>query len=231
MVRSKLCAHTCTTHRRPVPDRGPSRQDGRIKPRRELRYRRSLIYKVPIFRMLGASARYSRTCVPVETSTPPRRRSMLHIPRSATGGRARSFRRSSSSRRTRWRWAPSGGTGQGRGSCYVGPGPIRPGVTGRPPARPAGRGELVLVRWYYREKVLRWVPSKTAGTAAVLSTSPARGSPRQRSLPSPTSSAGPRRAYQTGCGPRSQWRRPPPCPQSPCQRPRTGRPGGAPAPP
>ena len=108
MVRSKLCAHTCTTHRRPVPDRGPSRQDGRVKPRRELRYRRSLIYKVPILRMLGASARYSRTCVPVETSTPPRRRSILHIPRSAADGRARSFRRSSSSRRTRLRWAPPG---------------------------------------------------------------------------------------------------------------------------
>ena len=113
MVRSKLCARTCTTHRRPVPARGPSGQDGRVKPRRELRYRRSLIYKVPILRMLGASARYSRTCVPVETSTPPRRRSMLHIPRSAVGGRARSFRCSSSSRRTRLRWAPPGV----RGDC------------------------------------------------------------------------------------------------------------------
>ena len=112
MVRSKLCAHTCTTHRRPVPDRGPSRQDGRVKPRRELRYRRSLIYKVPIFRMLGPSARYSRTYVPVETSTPPRRRSKLHIPRSAANGRARSFHCSSSSCRTRWRWAPPGGTGR-----------------------------------------------------------------------------------------------------------------------
>ena len=74
MVRSKLCAHTCTTHRRPVPDRGPSGQDGRIKQRRELRYRRSLIYKLPILGMLGASARYSCFCTPVETSTPPRRR-------------------------------------------------------------------------------------------------------------------------------------------------------------
>ena len=71
MVRSKLCAHTCTTQSRPAPARGPSGEDGRVKPRRELRYRCSLIYKVPILRMLGASARYSRLCVPVETSTPP----------------------------------------------------------------------------------------------------------------------------------------------------------------
>ena len=28
MVRSKLCAHTCTTKRRPVPARGPSGRDG-----------------------------------------------------------------------------------------------------------------------------------------------------------------------------------------------------------
>ena len=163
MVRSKLCARTCTTHRRPVPARGPSGQDGRVKPRRELRYRRSLIYKVPILRMLGASARYSRTCVPVETSTPPRRRSMLHIPRSAADGRARSFRCSSSSRRTRLRWAPPGGTGHLRQStrrdkaagltalvkengggeiCCLGPGPSGPGVTGYPcPAQCAGQGD------------------------------------------------------------------------------------------
>ena len=28
MVRSKLCAHTCTTKRRPIPDRGPSGWNG-----------------------------------------------------------------------------------------------------------------------------------------------------------------------------------------------------------
>ena len=28
MVRSKLCAHTCTTKRRPVPARGPSGRNG-----------------------------------------------------------------------------------------------------------------------------------------------------------------------------------------------------------
>ena len=36
-----------------------------------------LIYKLPIFRMLGASARLSRLHTPVETGTPPRRRSKL----------------------------------------------------------------------------------------------------------------------------------------------------------
>ena len=77
MVRSKLCALTCTTRRRPIPDRGPSRLDGRVKPRRELRCRRSLIYKLPVLRWSGATARYSRLYVPVETSTPPRRRSKL----------------------------------------------------------------------------------------------------------------------------------------------------------
>ena len=79
MVRSKLCAHTCTTQSRPAPARGPSGEDGRVKPRRELRYRCSLIYKVPILRMLGASARYSRLYVPVETSTPPCRRKVHFI--------------------------------------------------------------------------------------------------------------------------------------------------------
>ena len=95
MVRSKLCALTCTTRRRPIPDRGPSGLDGRVKPRRELRCRRSLIYKLPVLRWSGATARYSRLYVPVETSTPPRRRSKLHITRFAVNGKARSFRCSS----------------------------------------------------------------------------------------------------------------------------------------
>lgn len=72
MVRSTLCARTDATKRRPHPARGPSGGDGRgLKPQRELRYRCSLIYKLPIFRMLGASARYSRLHVPVETGTAP----------------------------------------------------------------------------------------------------------------------------------------------------------------
>ena len=85
MVRSKLCAHTCTTRRRPIPDRGPSRLDGRVKPRRELRCRRSLIYKLPVLRWPGATARYSRLYVPVETSTPPCRRK-VHFTRNTLSG-------------------------------------------------------------------------------------------------------------------------------------------------
>ena len=40
-----------------------------------------LIYKLPIFRMLGASARWSRLHTPVETGTPPRRRYKLRSAR------------------------------------------------------------------------------------------------------------------------------------------------------
>ena len=74
MVRAKLNVRTFTTRRRPIPARGPSGSDGRVKPRRELRYRRSLIYKVPVFRWSGATARYSCFNIPVETGTPPRSR-------------------------------------------------------------------------------------------------------------------------------------------------------------
>ena len=73
MVRSKLCARTDATQSRLIRARGPAQSDGRFKQRRERRYRCSLIYKLPIFKMLGASARYSRFCAPVETSTAPRR--------------------------------------------------------------------------------------------------------------------------------------------------------------
>ena len=71
MVRAKLNVRTCTTRRRPIPARGPSGSDGRVKPRRELRYRRSLIYKLPVLRWPGATARYSSFNIPVETGTPP----------------------------------------------------------------------------------------------------------------------------------------------------------------
>ena len=77
MVRAKLNVRTCTTRRRPIPARGPSGSDGRVKPRRELRYRRSLIYKLPVFRWPGATARYSCFNIPVETGTPPHRRSKV----------------------------------------------------------------------------------------------------------------------------------------------------------
>ena len=85
----------------------------RLKPRQAQRYRCSLIYKLPVFRMSGPSARCSPTRVPVETSTPPSRRK-LHIPRfAAPGGKARSFRCSSPSRHNRLRWVvPGGGVGR-----------------------------------------------------------------------------------------------------------------------
>ena len=79
----------------------------RLKPRQAQRYRCSLIYKLPILRMLGASARYSRLRVPVETSTPPARRKVRFI-RDARQRRASltALPCSSPSNRTRWRWAP-----------------------------------------------------------------------------------------------------------------------------
>ena len=65
-----------------------------------------LIYKLPIFRMLGASARWSRLHTPVETGTPPRRRSKLrslHFRGQPPAGRENyvSLRCSSSSHRKR----------------------------------------------------------------------------------------------------------------------------------
>ena len=76
MVRSKLCALTFTTNRRPVPSRGPPGRDGSlIKQREEQYYRCSLIYKgCPFYRMSGASARYSGLHAPVETSASPYKR-------------------------------------------------------------------------------------------------------------------------------------------------------------
>ena len=73
MVRATLSARTDATKMTPLPARGPSGADGcgRIRRQRELRYRCSLIYKLPILRMLGASARYSRLHTPVETGTAP----------------------------------------------------------------------------------------------------------------------------------------------------------------
>ena len=51
-----------------------------FKQRRE-RYRyRSLIYKLPVFRWSGATARYSCFRVPVETGTPPRRHKVCSAP-------------------------------------------------------------------------------------------------------------------------------------------------------
>ena len=57
----------------------------RLKPRQAQRYRCSLIYKLPVLRMSGTSARYSRLYVPVETSTPPCRRK-VHFTRNTLSG-------------------------------------------------------------------------------------------------------------------------------------------------
>ena len=73
MVRSKLCALTFAADQRPAAGPRPSRR-GRslLRQREEQAQSRSLIYKVPVLWMSGASARYSGLNTPVETSTPPR---------------------------------------------------------------------------------------------------------------------------------------------------------------
>ena len=72
MVRSKLCARTVPTDRRLCPGRGPPGRDARAITQREEQVRCcSLIYKLPVLWMSGASARYSCLRTPVETSTSP----------------------------------------------------------------------------------------------------------------------------------------------------------------
>ena len=71
MVRSKLCALTITTDRRSFPERGYSGRNGSLIRLRKQLYCCSLIYKLPVFRMPGTSARYSGLYTPVETGTPP----------------------------------------------------------------------------------------------------------------------------------------------------------------
>ena len=59
-----------------------------LRQRQEQRNRCSLIYKMPVLWMSGASARYSNFRVPVETGTPPRRRkSRFTSPRGRRRGR------------------------------------------------------------------------------------------------------------------------------------------------
>ena len=71
VARSTLSVLTGTTISRPSPARGPSGADGRVMQRREQFCCCSLIYKLPILRVLGALARYSCFFAPVETGTPP----------------------------------------------------------------------------------------------------------------------------------------------------------------
>ena len=70
MARSKLCVLTVPTHRRLFPGRGPPGRDARaITQREEQCCRCSLIYKLPVLWMPGASARYS--CLRTPVAHPP----------------------------------------------------------------------------------------------------------------------------------------------------------------
>lgn len=80
MARAKLSVRTFTTHRRSAAGPWSSRRERSLIKQREEQFRCcSLIYKLPIFRMVGASARYSCLHTPVETGTPPYRQSKLRI--------------------------------------------------------------------------------------------------------------------------------------------------------
>ena len=74
MMHGTLKALRTHVHHLSTPRPGPwSSRAGRslLRQRGEQRYRRSLIYKLPILWMVGASARYSCLHTPVETSTSP----------------------------------------------------------------------------------------------------------------------------------------------------------------
>lgn len=91
----------------PVPGPWSSRVRRPLFKQRRERYRyRSLIYKLPVFRWSGATARYSCFRVPVETGTPPRRHKSLLSSVSAWRRKLRWLPCSSSPNRTRLRWAP-----------------------------------------------------------------------------------------------------------------------------
>ena len=86
----------------PVPGPWSSRVRRPLFKQRRERYRyRSLIYKLPVFRWSGATARYSCFSVPVETGTPPRRRK-LRIPRFRLAAKARSLCCASFPKQTRF---------------------------------------------------------------------------------------------------------------------------------
>ena len=83
MIHGRLKALPAHVHHETTPVPGPWSSRVRrplFKQRRE-RYRyRSLIYKLPVFRWSGATARYSCFRVPVETGTPPRRHKVCSAP-------------------------------------------------------------------------------------------------------------------------------------------------------
>ena len=79
MIHGALKALRTHGHHSSTPQPGPWSSRGRrslIKQREEQNRCCSLIYKTPILRMVGASARYSCLHTPVETSTPPRRKKL-----------------------------------------------------------------------------------------------------------------------------------------------------------
>ena len=102
-----FAARTCTTKRRLFPGSWSSRVRRPLFKQRRERYRyRSLIYKLPVLRWSGATARYSCFRVPVETGTPPRRRKVRSAPFPPGGESCAALPCSSSPNRTRLRWAP-----------------------------------------------------------------------------------------------------------------------------
>ncbi len=103
--------HSSTPHPRPLTS-GVERS--LLKQRQEQRNRCSLIYKMPVLWMSGASARYSDFRVPVETGTPPRRRGSRVIRGAAVAKGARRTPHTLTSlllsKRDPLRWAPIWGT-------------------------------------------------------------------------------------------------------------------------
>ena len=109
IVHGRFKALPAHVHHETTPVPGPWSTRVRrplFKQRRE-RYRyRSLIYKLPVFRWSGATARFSHFNIPVETGTPPYRSE----PQSLTG----LFRRRSSAGYEKALTAPPGNGREGR---------------------------------------------------------------------------------------------------------------------
>ena len=80
MIHGALKALRTHGHHSSTPQPGPWSSRGRrslLRQREEQNRCCSLIYRTPILRMVGASARYSCLHTPVETSTPPRRKKLV----------------------------------------------------------------------------------------------------------------------------------------------------------
>ena len=82
MIHGALKALRTHGHHLSTPHPGPWSSRVRrslLRQREEQCYRCSLIYKLPILWMVGASARYSCLHTPVETSTPPRQKKLASL--------------------------------------------------------------------------------------------------------------------------------------------------------